>query len=209
MDDAQQWHNRWTDGRINFHEAGGNALFHDHMAALGPPGGRVFVPLCGKSEDMAALLERGYQVVGIELSPIAIDDLFKTFGKTPEITKHGALEKRSLPGLDVFVGDFFDLTPDVLGPITAVYDRAALVALPDDLRARYAKVLAGLGAKQLLITLEYHDPSLSGPPFSLGPDQVQALYPNASLQERRRLAEGLRGVAEVDELVWAIEGTAQ
>lgn len=202
--DNQDWHDRWTEGKIGFHQSGGNPLFKAHAGTLGPAGGRIFVPLCGKSEDMAILLDQGYRVVGIELSPLAIDELFRTLGQSPEVSQHGALERRSVPGLDIFVGDFFDLTPALLGPVDAIYDRAALVALPDDLRLRYAKALRQVGARQLLITLEYHDPRLSGPPFSLGAQDVQSLYPDAVLLERRRDPDGLRGVAEVDELVWAI-----
>lgn len=210
--EAEFWHERWSTGRIAFHESGGNALFQRHFPALGlAKGARVFVPLCGKSEDIAALLAMGFDVVGAELNGAAVDALFEALGAVPETQPQGALERRSLPRLDIFVGDIFALSADALGPIDAIYDRAALIALPEPMRRDYVRHLGDLapGAAQLLITLDYDQGKLNGPPFSVPPAMVDALYPGrARLLERRRIAEGLRGLAEVDELVWHLPETS-
>lgn len=168
--EAEFWHARWSESRIGFHEAEGNALLQRHFPALGvPEGGRVFVPLSGKTKDIGWLLARGYRVVAAELSEIAIRDLFADLGLTPEITDVGAVQHWAGPGLDVFVGDVFALDAAALGPVDGVLDRAALIALPADLRTRYAAHIGVItkGAPILLVTFEYPEGAINGPPFSV------------------------------------------
>lgn len=177
--DPNFWHDRWQDGRIGFHEAGGNALFvrHFHRLAV-PEGGRIFVPLSGKTRDIGWLLARGYRVVACELSEIAIQGLFEELGITPIIEQSGVLQHWSAPGLDVFVGDVFALSSGVLGAVDAVFDRAALVALPQDLRAHYAQHVTQItqAAPIFLVTFDYAPDAITGPPFSVPLQDVEQLY---------------------------------
>ena len=137
------WHERWRDNRIGFHEAGGNAHLIANFSCLDLlAGARVFVPLCGKTRDIGWLLDQGFRVSGAELSRLAVQSLFDDLNVVPEVSQAGPLEKFSAPGLDIYVGDIFDLTKAELGETDAVYDRAALVALPDDMRKRYGEHLA-------------------------------------------------------------------
>jgi len=173
--DAQFWHDRWQEGRLGFHEGRVNRMLEAHVGALGlRPGERIFLPLCGKAADLPWLLSRGYRVAGAELSEIAVRDLFAGMGVTPEVTETGSHRRYSADGIDIFAGDILALTADVLGPVDAVYDRAALVALPEEMRRRYAAHLAGItaGAPQLLVTFEYDQAAMDGPPFSVTGDEV-------------------------------------
>ena len=173
--DAQFWHDRWQEGRLGFHEGRVNRMLEAHVGALGlRPGERIFLPLCGKAADLPWLLSRGYRVAGAELSEIAVRDLFAGMGVTPEVTETGSHRRYSADGIDIFAGDIFEITADVLGPVDAVYDRAALVALPEEMRRRYAAHLAGItaGAPQLLVTFEYDQAAMDGPPFSVTGDEV-------------------------------------
>ncbi|MBS9478444.1 thiopurine S-methyltransferase [Ancylobacter radicis] len=188
--DEEFWHGKWQGNQIAFHESEPNALLRKHFAALDvAPGGRVFVPLCGKSHDVGWLLAQGHPVVGAELSRLAIEQLFAGLGLTPTITTLGTLERFEAEKLIVYVGNIFDLDAATLGPVAAVYDRAALVALPAAMRDRYAAHLIHLthAAPQILITFEY-DPSLAiGPPFSVDAHEVRRHYGTAY-----RLAEAAR-----------------
>ena len=162
------WHERWADGRIGFHEPEPNRQLVRWFDALGlSPGQRVFLPLCGKTLDIGWLLSRGLRVAGAELSELAIRDLFDDLGIAPQVTGQGELKLYSTAGLDVFVGDIFELKADALGDVDAVYDRAALVALPEAMRARYADHLMALtaGAPQLTVCFDYDQSVMSGPPF--------------------------------------------
>ncbi|HAW46217.1 MAG TPA: thiopurine S-methyltransferase [Roseovarius sp.] len=173
--DAQFWHDRWQEGRLGFHEGRVNRMLEAHIGALTlVPGQRVFLPLCGKAVDIPWLLSRGYRVAGVELSEIAVRDLFAEMGVTPEITETGSHRRYSADGIDIFAGDIFEITADVLGPVDAVYDRAALVALPEGMRRRYAAHLAGITAvaPQLLVTFEYDQAEMDGPPFSITEEEV-------------------------------------
>ena len=205
------WHNRWESNEIGFHEGAPNPLLLRHADALGlAPGARVFIPLCGKSRDLHWLLEQGYEVVGAELSRLAVEQLFAELGLTPRITDEGPLERFAAGRLTVFVGDIFDLDRRTLGEVRAVYDRAALVALPEALRTRYAAHLAALThhARQLLISLDYEPSLLAGPPFSVGEHELRRLYGDAyrlTKLETHEVKGGLRGAAPVFEVVWRLE----
>ena len=177
--EADFWHARWSEGRIGFHEAEGNALLQRHFPALGlAPGARVFVPLSGKTRDIGWLLSQGFRVVAAELSEIAIRDLFADLGLAPQVRAAGAMSHWSAPGLDVFVGDVFDLDAGTLGPVDAVLDRAALIALPDGIRGRYARHIAEItqAAPILLVTFEYPEGAITGPPFSVSEAEARATY---------------------------------
>ncbi len=173
--DAQFWHDRWQDGRLGFHEGKVNRMLEAHIDALGlSEGQRVFLPLCGKAVDIPWLLSKDYSVVGAELSEIAVRDLFSEMGVAPEVTDTGQHRRYAAEGVDIFVGDIFDLSASVVGQVDAVYDRAALVALPKDMRRRYAAHLAAITkcAPQLLVTFEYDQNAMAGPPFSVREQEV-------------------------------------
>ena len=173
------WHDRWETSRIGFHESRPNPHLVAHFPKLSvPEHGRVFVPLCGKTLDIAWLLSRGHRVAGAELSELAIAQLFEELEVEPAISDLGELKRYSATDIDIFVGDVFALTPDLLGPVDAVFDRAAFVALPETMRAKYAPHITHVTgtAPQLLITFEYDTALLDGPPFSIQGDELGQRY---------------------------------
>ncbi|HWV39972.1 MAG TPA: hypothetical protein VN033_15995 [Vulgatibacter sp.] len=186
--DAEFWTSRWREGRIGFHEGRPNDLLVAHAGALGPPG-RVLVPLCGKAEDMAHLASLGHEVVGIELVETAAEDFFREHDLEVAPSKRGAFVERSAGGITILQGDFFDARPEDVGKVTAFYDRAAIVALPPDVRPRYAAhlgELAGENARGLVISFEYPQEQMEGPPFSVGGDELRRYYPEVKCLEDRR-----------------------
>ena len=209
--DPDFWHARWTANQIGFHEGKPNAHLEAHLGRLGlAAGARLFLPLCGKTRDIAWLLSRGLRVAGAELSPLAVAQLFDDLGVAPEISAAGSLEHHRAGGLDVFVGDIFALSADLLGPVDAVYDRAALVALPAPMRARYAAHMADITAcaPQLLVCFAYDQAQAEGPPFSVAAEDVRALYGAAflpTLLESRPVPGGLRGKVPAEEQAWLLE----
>ena len=177
--DANFWHDRWASNEIGFHKSEANPLLVKYVDELSlAKGSRLFLPLCGKTLDIGWLLSRDYRVAGAELSAVAIEQLFAELGVTPTITTVGLLDHYRAPQLDIFVGDIFTVTPELLGPVDAIYDRAALVALPRDMRARYAEHLMTLTgqAPQLLISFEYDQRVMEGPPFSVSNEEIREHY---------------------------------
>lgn len=208
--DASFWHHKWEANEIGFHEGAPNALLVRHFGALElTPGSRVFLPLCGKTRDIAWLLDQGYRVAGAELSSIAVEQLFADLGLKPQIVSSGALQRYSAPHIDIFVGDIFALTHDMLGAVDAVYDRAALVALPLEMRRRYAAHLRTLTypAPQLVICFEYDQTQLDGPPFcvdSLFLEQHYASHYALTRVDSVSVANGLKGICAATENVWLL-----
>lgn len=203
------WHQRWATNQIGFHEGEPNPLLVAHCDALAlPRGARVFVPLCGKTLDIDWLLARGYSVVGIELSELAVGEVFKRLARQPERRVVGALQCCCTEGLEVFVGDFFQLTSQMLGPVSAVYDRASLIALPAPMRLRYAGHLRSITceAPQLLITLDYDQQLAEGPPFSVAAGEVRKHYFGRvpSLLSSQHLPTGMKGRFAATESVWLV-----
>ena len=177
--DAEFWLGRWQQGRTAWQQGAPGPFLLQHFATLAlPPKPRVFVPLCGATPDISWLRAQGCAVVGAELSALAIGQVFDALGLVPLVTAMGPLRRHSTPGLDLFQGDIFDLTPQLLGPVDAVHDRAALFALPPETRRRYAAHLVTLTdtAPQLLTCLDYAAPPDQGPPFSIPPEEVARLY---------------------------------
>lgn len=202
------WHQKWEKNEIGFHLPDANPLLVKHFPILQiKQGARVFLPLCGKTLDIAWLLSQGYQVAGAELSAIAIEDLFNSLQLTPTITNIGPITHYSATNIDVFVGDIFKVTPAILGNVDAVYDRAALVALPEAMRKQYSAHLMALtnGAPQCLICFEYDQSLHAGPPFSIGANEVKQHYQNAydlTLLATEVMPDGLKGKYPSTEQVW-------
>lgn len=209
---ANFWHQKWKKNEIGFHLPEANPLLVKNLQALNlKQFARIFLPLCGKTLDIAWLLAQGYRVAGAELSNIAIEDLFKSLNLTPNIKKLGEITHYSAANIDMFVGDIFKLTPAMLGVVDAIYDRAALVALPNEMRKSYTTHLMALTRNlvnkvpQLLICFEYDQTLHAGPPFSISADEVKQLYQasyNLTLLDSEALAGGLKGQCPATEHVW-------
>lgn len=177
--EAEFWHERWQNNLIGFHLDQVNPYLVQFWPSLPVvPPARVFVPLCGKSRDLYWLTQQGYEVVGVELSELAVQAFFTENNLTPQLTTVNGFKLYRAEGLSLYCGDFFQLSPMLLGEIAAVYDRASLIALPPAMRQDYAGQLQRLcpRAPTLLITLEYDQSLMGGPPFAVSEAEVRALY---------------------------------
>ncbi|MEM9008490.1 MAG: thiopurine S-methyltransferase [Cyanobacteria bacterium P01_F01_bin.86] len=205
------WQQKWERGDIGFHKTQANPLLVKHVNQLMlPQGSRIFLPLCGMTLDISWLLAQGFRVAGVELSPFAINELFEALKLEPQITTDSDFLHYSAKDIDIFVGNIFDLSAAYLGPVNAIYDRAALVALPEETRPKYASHLIHLthAASQLLISYEYNQSLMAGPPFAIKKSEIERLY-GATYQlqpiERQNIAGGLKGKVVSAESVWLLQ----
>jgi thiopurine S-methyltransferase len=212
---TQFWHERWELNEIGFHQAEIHPLLTHYWHTLETAQGQVFVPLSGKTLDMAWLGQQGHRVLGIELSPLAIRDFFT--GQSLEYATHTleGFEVYEGAGIQLFCGDFFALKPGHLAPVEAVYDRAALVALPKDLQSRYAEHLLNILPQRppiLLISFEYNQAEMDGPPFSTSRQRIEELfgevYQIEPLSERDALEQNLglkqKGLSRLTETAYRL-----
>jgi thiopurine S-methyltransferase len=174
------WQERWRTAQIGFHQAAVDRHLQAYWRTLKlAAGSSVFVPLCGKSLDLPWLCEQGHAVSGVELSAIAVEAF---------LMEHGIpARRRALNGFDIYEaerltlyrGDFFKLTPTLVGNVSAVYDRASLISWTPALRAAYVEHVTALtnpGTQTLLIAVEYPQAEMDGPPFSVTRDDIHRLY---------------------------------
>lgn len=204
------WHKRWEDDHIPFHEGKPNTLLVRHLGVLNlDKTARLFIPLCGKTKDFDWLMAQGYRTVGAELSEIAIQQLFAELKTTPEISTVGTHKLYSADNIDIFVGDIFELSSDMLGSVDAIFDRAAMVAMPASMRQLYVTKVANISknAPQLLTCFEYDQSLLDGPPFDVKQAEVEDLYRglyDVSLVERVPIRGGLKGKCPADAALWKL-----
>ncbi len=217
MMDAEFWHQRWRDNRIGFHEGQPAPLLQKHWPAVAAPAGsRVFVPLAGKSLDMLWLASQGHRVLGVELSPLAIEQFFAEHALEPDVVESRYGTHYRAGNIELICGDVFGLDAAALADCAAFYDRAALIALPAELRQRYVdEVYAGLpaGCRGLLITLEYPAHEKAGPPFPVTEAEVRSRYASGwdvELLERRDILSTQQsfideGVTALDTCVYRLQ----
>jgi len=210
------WLERWERSEIGFHQNEINPHLRRHWQELHRSmTGEVFVPLCGKSLDMMWLRQQGCNVLGIELSSLAIEDFYNENGLAPSQSNIGKFQSYQAGGVRILCGDFFDLSKEDLANISAVYDRASLVALPPDIRERYAQHLVNIlkpGTQILLITFDYPQLEMQGPPFAVSVKVVEALYSKYAdirmLAQEDVLAQNprfkQRGVSRMEEHVFLL-----
>ena len=209
--DPNVWHQRWEKNEIAFHEGKPNALLVQYLNELSlAKGRRIFLPLCGKTRDISWLLSNGYRLAGAELSQLAIEQLFMDLGLQPDISGAGDVQLWSAKHIDIFVGDFFALSREMLGPVDAVYDRAALVAMPETMRPQYTAHLTELtnNAPQLLICYYYDQSMMEGPPYSVTSEEVKRHYAckyDLMLIASTEVPGGLKGKCAAKENVWLVK----
>jgi len=195
--DPEFWHQRWSAGNTPWQQPAPNARLSAHFDALAlAPDAEVLVPMCGRALDMRWLLEHRFRVLGVELSPIAVHAFFEDHGLRFTERDAGGFRLYDGDRIRILCGDVLAVTRAHLAGVSAVYDRAALIALDEADQARYATLLAHClptGARQLLLTLEYDTVRMDGPPFSVGESRVRALY------DRRFAVERVASVDVIDD----------
>jgi thiopurine S-methyltransferase len=210
------WLNRWRTAQIGFHQAAVDRHLKAYWPLLKlPANSPIFVPLCGKSLDLMWLRERGHSVIGVELSPVALESYFMEHGIPARRRVLGCFDVYEADGFTLFCGDYFQLSPALLGGVSAVYDRAALISWTPNAREAYVKHLTSLttaGTQTLLIAVEFPPEQMSGPPFPVTRDTVENLYSSHySIEElgRHEILEleprlKARGLSELREVCYRL-----
>ncbi|MBL7003324.1 MAG: thiopurine S-methyltransferase [Gammaproteobacteria bacterium] len=181
----KDWNHRWENQMIGFHENQANYHLTRYLDQFSiAKNATVFVPLCGKSLDLIWLSQHGYQVIGIECSPKAVVDFFTEQNLSYETHQQGKLVAYTSSNITIYQGDFFDLTEDHLKQCDLIYDRASFVAFTPAQWDQYILHLStwfGDSTQLFLVTLEYDQNSMNGPPFSVPDKAVRNYYKEKSI----------------------------
>lgn len=215
---AEFWKERWAQDQLGWHQDAANAQLAREWPGLDLPGkAPVFVPLCGKSLDMHWLREQGHPIVGAELSPIACRDFFAEAGIEVAPKTEGGFDRYEAKGYRLLCGDFFDLAAGDLEGVAGVFDRGSLIALPPEMRARYAAHLSSIlpsTVKILLLTVVYDQSVVGGPPHSVPTNEIEQLFGNDFALTLRHLSDPAppqhprfqkAGLPSWQESVWILE----
>lgn len=197
------WRARWQEGRIGFHLPQPHPALTHYWPSLGVPDhAKVLVPLCGKTLDMRWLAEARHPVLGVELAPEAIEQFLAQSSAPVSRYQQAGFNISRQGNIELWCGDFFHLHIQQASEIGAFYDRAALIALPEATRQRYAFHFAQLtppGAKGLLVSVS-HQGEGGGPPYSVPPQEVESLFmPNFRVSRLEEVEPDERGLSET---VW-------
>tara|TARA_B100001079_G_scaffold203874_1_gene177553 strand:- start:780 stop:1424 length:645 start_codon:yes stop_codon:yes gene_type:complete len=174
------WESRWQEDRIGFHLPEVNPYlmrFSDQLLHQNPD--RVFVPLCGKTLDLCWLTTKTKKVIGVELVSKAVQDFFAENNIDYLLQQDETLQKFSSKSIDIYLGDFFDLNPEQTSSFKAIYDRASIVAIEKLERRKYVDHLISFldpAGRILLITLEYNQNQMEGPPYSVPAEEIESLF---------------------------------
>ena len=207
------WIKTWGKGNIGFHQADIHPALEKYWPTL-DAGSSVLVPLCGKSRDLLWLEKRGLDVIGVEFVESAVLDFFRENNLAWEETVQFGHQcfRACERNIRIFVADFIHFADDYDGrPIDTLYDRAALVALPEDMRADYIAACEKLltpAPRGLLVTMEYDPMAMEGPPFSVTGAEVDRLWKGQlTLVEKVDMLSSMpravaSGVRSLDEFLW-------
>ncbi|KAG5366032.1 putative thiopurine S-methyltransferase [Yarrowia sp. B02] len=175
------WQERWDLDQTQWDLKKADPKLVEYWPTLNiAQGSTVFVPLCGKSMDMAWLAGVGYKVLGVELAEKACIQYFEDLQVKPTVSKN-ASGKFTIYGANdtqLWCGDIFDLDADDLKYVSAIFDRASVIALPPDMRKQYAEHLIPLipSPNGILMTLDYDQSKKPGPPHAVSDAEVQELF---------------------------------
>lgn len=201
---------------IGFHQNEINPYLQEYWRKLAlMPDSEVLIPLCGKSHDMLWLRAQGHQILGVELSSLAARSFFEENNLSVQRIEYDSFIQLEHDHVRVLCGDFFDLKKEHLAHVEAIYDRAALIALPAHMRKQYIDHLLTILPKKvpiLLITLDYPEPEMPGPPFSVSLEEIKSLYHSYTnierlvhrdvLEQNQRFQE--RGLSRLHESVFLL-----
>lgn len=209
------WSGRWRKNKIGFHSGEADDALVQHWEKLGTEQTRVFVPLCGKSLDMVWLAQRGCRVTGVEFVERACREFFAEQNLNPEIETINGAKKYSSGPYEIWCADLMKLPGTVIRECGAVYDRASLVALPTGLREPYVEKIAENlrhGIKYLLVSFEYDQLAMAGPPFSIPQNEIHELYSrwfDVQLVEKTEIIQDLkkfrdRGLESLQKMMYVL-----
>ncbi len=212
-----QWLARWKQNQIGFHEPTVNPHLRRYLPDFNlNPGDTIFMPLCGKARDIDWIAQQGFQVVGIELSEIAIESFFSEHNLPYQQFESERFTLRKSGNISLIQGDYFDLQREDLSACKMIYDRASLIAIDEANRSRYCAHMLSIvpqATDQLLITLDYDQAQMKGPPYAVSTPEVSrhyaseysidALEQNDVLDERPRWRE--QGLTSLCQTVYRLD----
>ena len=206
------WQERWEKNEIAFHMKEVNPMLLKYFPKLSlKKQKRIFIPLCGKTLDIKWLLKQNYKVVGVECNEDAVIDLFNELNVKANISHLANFILYTYKDIEIFVGNFFNLSQKLLEKVDFIYDRAALVALPKNMREKYILHLLNITNKvsQLLITYQYEQNIMKGPPFSVKEKEIKEYYLDSYtiilLEENKNLPSGLKIKSQANEKIWLLK----
>lgn len=196
-DQNESWRERWVEGRTGWHRDEVHPTLAAHFRSAWH---RVLVPLCGATVDLDWIADAGAEAIGFELSELAVQRVFERRGTSPELTVIEPFTRFAGDGLTVFTGDIFEATPTLFGPVDAVWDRAALVAIDPARRDDYVALLRKLapGADLLLEVFEYPPGIIEGPPHAVSDAFVRAAFDDVELLDESVIPPEHRPSAAAD-----------
>jgi thiopurine S-methyltransferase len=178
----QYWLDRWDCNDIDgFCQESPNESLVKHFSKFKlNANSTCMIPMCGNSIDIMFFVANKVNVVGIELSEKAAILFFKSHQLQYSVIQGDKYKCYQGDNVSIYVADVFDL-PSLIKdmPLFDIwYDRGAYIALPDNLRYKYAKMMVEVCSDniQILLLAMTHDRETQTPPFSISQDEINANF---------------------------------
>lgn len=182
MKQTVDWHRHWARPNPGFHEGQVNRYLLKYLPLFTlAEGATIFVPLCGKAVDILWLSQQGFKIIGVELSKVAVESFFEESKLDFTTQRDGEFTRYDADNITLYQGDFLHLQAQHLRNCTLVYDRASIVAIESFNRASYQHKMLQIipsATPMLMVTLDYDQAQMSGPPFSVPVSEIRQLYQN-------------------------------
>jgi len=181
VNQVEFWQQRWLNNQTGFHEGQVNEYLEKYLSQLSLNNkASLFLPLCGKSHDIIWLTKQGYNVIGVECSELAVKAFFEENNLSANIKQHNNFTIWQANTITIYCGDFYQLESIWFDSVSAIFDRAALIALPVEQRQSYINQIIKLcpNAAVLLVSLEYQQNEMDGPPFAVSEQEINNLFKN-------------------------------
>lgn len=179
------WNNKWENNEIGFHQNNVTPLLKKYLHYFLDKNSikkSCLLPLCGKTFDLIYLSEFFKEVTGVELIKKAIED-FYIENNLEMRTRNSSISSKNI---EIFNEDFFSFNKSENKKYSYIFDRASLIAISPVSREKYVQSIKrsmSTNCKIFLITIEYKQDQIEGPPFSLSDDDVKSLFKDFKLEK--------------------------
>jgi len=175
--EINQWNERYLAGRFPWDLGMPSPLVMRLVDQEFRPPARVLIVGCGRGWEVEALAQRGFDVMGLDIAPAALDLVTMRVGQRTN--------------LSLQVGDVLNMPPSMLGTYDILVEHTCFCTINPSLWSAYANSVASVlapGGHFVGAFLSFENNKYGGPPFGTDLETVRWLFAEHFVIRRLRRA---------------------